>query len=245
MARSCLWTTYRPGYMNRFLWKLIPTRQRELLLDRLPVIDRQVVNKTLSGTSRFPEVFDNLECLFIHVPKCAGSSVAKALFGNNPAGHLPLYWYEKQFQERYRHYFKFGFVRDPLHRALSAYNYLLKSQPGRDQAAFELVSKYASFDAFVDHWLCAENITRQIHFAPQYYFLQNAMGSIDVDFIGRHENLEADFRALCTHLHLKADLQHINRSAEPGPSVRTACSVASRRKVREVYARDYELFSYE
>lgn len=228
--------------MNRFLWKLLPKGQRELLLDRLPVIDRQVVNKTLSGKPRFPEAFDERECVFIHVPKCAGSSVATALFGASPTGHLPLYWYEKQFKERYRHYFKFGFVRDPLQRALSAYHYLLRSPPGRDQAACELVRKYNSFEAFVDHWLCAENITRQIHFAPQHYFLQNALGGIDVDFIGRHEHLAADFKTLCTHLHLKAELPHINRSAGAAAN---NCSAASRRKVRDVYARDYELFGYE
>lgn len=231
--------------MNRFLWKLLPKSQRELLLERLPVIDRQVVSKTLAGKTRFPEVFDALECLFIHVPKCAGSSVAKALFDGAPAGHLPLYWYEKQFNERYRHYFKFGFVRDPLQRALSAYHYLLQSTPGRDQAAGELVNKYPSFDAFVDNWLCAENVTRQIHFAPQHYFLQNSLGSLDVDFIGRHENLDADFRTLCAHLHVKGELPHVNRSASRGGSPGTTCSAASRRKVREVYARDYELFAYE
>lgn len=230
--------------MNRLLWKLIPKTQRELLLERLPVIDRQVVNKTLSGKNQFPTAFDELECLFIHVPKCAGSSVAHALFGGTPTGHMPLYWYEKLFKERYQNYFKFGFVRDPLQRALSAYNYLQHSREIRDRTANSLVTKYPTFDAFVDNWLSPENITRQIHFAPQYYFLQNAMGSIDVDFIGRQENLEADFRTLCLHLHVKADLQHINRSRldKYGSQL---CSAASRRKVREVYARDYELFSYE
>lgn len=230
--------------MNRLLWKLLPKSQRELLLERLSVIDRQVVSKTLSGRQGFPEAFDQLECLFIHVPKCAGSSVAQALFGGNPAGHLPLYWYEKQFNERYRHYFKFGFVRDPLQRALSAFEYLRQSSGKRDQAAYELVSQYTSFEAFVDQWLCAENISRQIHFAPQYHFLQNAMGRIEVDFIGRHENLAEDFRTLCTHLHCKGELPHVNRSARRGAH-RPTFSSATRRRVREVYARDYELFGYE
>ena len=158
---------------------------------------------------------------------------------------MPLYWYEKQFKERYEQYFKFGFVRDPLHRALSAYRYLLQNPQPRDRAAFELVSRYSRFDTFIDGWLHAENVSKQIHFAPQYHFLQNSMGQIAVDFIGRQEHLESDFAALCEHLGINAPLRHLNRS--PGSRYRTTglCSDASRRRIREVYARDYELFAYD
>jgi len=232
--------------MNRLFWKLIPKVQRELLLERLCVVDRQVVNKTLSGRNQFPTVFDEMECIFIHVPKCAGSSVAMSLFGEFPTGHMPLYWYEKQYNERYKEYFKFGFVRDPLQRAWSAYNYLLQnSSPARDAAAYALVSKFNNFDAFIDNWLTPDNMTRQIHFAPQHYFLQNAMGLIDVDFIGRQENLIADFQQLCTHLHVKVDLQHRNRSSGPEDVPNNNFTAATRRRIREVYARDYELFAYD
>lgn len=231
--------------MNRLLWKLIPRSQRELLLDRLPIVDRQVVNKTLCGKNRFPEAFDRLECVFIHVPKCAGSSVARALFGSTPTGHMPLYWYEKQFNERYVNYFKFAFVRDPLQRVHSAYSYLLQEAQHRDKSAHELVNRYSDFDAFVDDWLRTENISRQIHFAPQHYFLQDSMGHINLDFIGRQENLDADFRRLCIHLHTKAELPHINQSPRPAHQSKDFCSAATRRRVREVYARDYELFAYD
>ncbi|MDB5983707.1 MAG: hypothetical protein JWQ69_4722 [Pseudomonas sp.] len=231
--------------MTRLFWKLIPKMQRELLLERLSVVDRQVVDKTMSSRHEFPAVFDELACVFIHVPKCAGSSVAMSLFGNAPTGHMPLYWYEKQFNERYNHYFKFGFVRDPLQRAWSAYNFLLHNTHSRDRAAHELVNKFSNFDAFVDNWLRPENITKQIHFTPQHYFLQNSMGYIDVDFIGRQENLVPDFQTLCKHLSVKAELQHLNRSPQPNDENRIICSAASRRRVREVYARDYELFAYD
>lgn len=231
--------------MKHLLWKLFPKNQRELLLERFSVVDRQVVNKTLSRKPVFPEVFNQFECIFIHVPKCAGSSVAMSIFGDTPTGHLPLYWYEKQFKEQYEEYFKFGFVRDPLHRALSAYRYLLKNPQPRDRAAHELVSRYSRFDTFIDSWLHVDNISRQIHFAPQHQFLQNSMGQIAVDFIGRQEHLEADFSALCEQLGISAQLQHINRSPGLGYKTAALCSDASRRRIREVYARDYELFAYD
>ena len=231
--------------MKRLLWKLLPKYQRELLLHPLSVVDRQVVNKTLSGTPKFPGVFDRLECIFIHAPKCAGSSVAMSLFGSTPTGHLPLYWYEQQFKERYTDYFKFGFVRDPLQRALSAYHYLLKDPQPRDRAAYELVSGYSRFDTFVDGWLSAENICKQIHFVPQHHFLQNSMGQIAVDFIGRQEHLDTDFFALCEQLGVSAQLDHLNRSPRSAFQSSGLCSTATRKRIREVYARDYELFSYD
>jgi hypothetical protein len=49
---------------------------------------------------------------------------------------------------------------------------------------------------------------------------------------------------LCKHLNVKAELQHLNRSQQTADDDRINCSAASRRKVREVYARDYELFAY-
>lgn len=231
--------------MKHLLWKLFPKLQRELLLQRLSVVDRQVVNKTLSGKPRFPEAFDQLECIFIHVPKCAGSSVATSIFGSTPAWHLPLYWYEKQFKERYDEYFKFGFVRDPLQRALSAYRYLLQTPQPRDKEAHELVSRYSRFDTFIDGWLHSDNICKQIHFAPQHHFLQNSMGQIAVDFIGRQEHLETDFLALCERLDINAQLSHLNRSPGSGYPTAALCSVATRKRIREVYARDYELFAYD
>ncbi|MEB0170153.1 sulfotransferase, partial [Pseudomonas sp. CCC4.4] len=72
-----------------------------------------------------------------------------------------------------------------------------------------------------------------------------SMGSIDVDFIGRQESLIPDFLTLCEHLNVKAELQHINRTSRDGDENRDFCSAATRRKVREVYARDYELFAYD
>lgn len=51
-----------------------------VLLGRLAVVDRQAVNKAMSANLAFPEPFQQRACLFIHVPKCAGSSVCLSLF---------------------------------------------------------------------------------------------------------------------------------------------------------------------
>ncbi|AHL31850.1 sulfotransferase [Pseudomonas brassicacearum] len=233
--------------LQRYLWKLLPKSQRAFLLGRLSVVDRQVVNKSMSANRHFPEAFSQLACLFIHVPKCAGSSVCVGMFEGYSPGHLPLYWYEEQFPEQYAASFKFAFVRDPLERAYSAYAFLRGNQLGaRDQAAQKLVSCYRDFDDFILRWLHPENITRQMHFAAQTDFLTDSLGHLAMDFIGYQEHLERDYQRICQHLGLSATLPHVNLSQQRASApVREICSVRTRRLVRRVYQRDYEMLGYE
>jgi len=233
--------------LQRYLWKLLPKSQRSFLLGRLSIVDRQVVNKSMSANCRFPDAFAQRACLFIHVPKCAGSSVCVGMFDGFSPGHLPLYWYEEQFPELYAACFKFAFVRDPLERAYSAYAFLRGNRLGsRDRAAQELVSHYRDFDDFVARWLDPENVRRQLHFVPQTDFLTDSLGHLAMDFIGYQEHMDRDYRRLCEHLGLTATLPHVNRTAQRvSVPVREICSVRTRRLVRRVYRRDYEMLGYE
>jgi len=233
--------------LQRYLWKLLPKSQRAFLLGRLSVVDRQVVNKSMSANLGFPQAFEQHSCLFIHVPKCAGSSVCAALFDGWSPGHLPLYWYEQQFPEQFATSFKFAFVRDPLERAYSAYAFLRGNELGRrDQAAQQLVSHYRDFDDFVARWLHSETISRQIHFAAQTDFLTDSLGHLAPDFIGYQEHLERDFRLVCEQLGHSVVLPHLNGSQQRRPMLaRDFCSVRTRRLVRRAYQRDYEMLGYE
>ncbi|CAI8892468.1 sulfotransferase family 2 domain-containing protein [Pseudomonas chlororaphis] len=233
--------------LQRYLWKLLPKSQRAFLLGRLSVVDRQVVNKVMSANVRFPEPFRQHGCVFIHVPKCAGSSLCSALFDGWTPGHLPLYWYEQQFPQQFAGSFKFAVVRDPLERAYSAYAFLRGNELSRrDQAAQRLVSHYRDFDDFVGRWLHPENIHKQLHFAPQTDFLVDSMGRLNMDFIGYQEHLQRDYQLLSEHLGVSRSLPHLNESRQRHQKpVRDFCSVRTRRLVRRAYQRDYEMLGYE
>lgn len=233
--------------LQRYLWKLLPKSQRAFLLGRLSVVDRQVVNKSMSANVRFPEAFEQLSCLYIHVPKCAGSSICAAMFENWSPGHLPLYWYEQQFAEQFAASFKFAFVRDPLERAYSAYAFLRGNELSRrDHAAQKLVSHYRDFDDFVARWLHPETIQRQLHFAAQTDFLTDSLGHLALDFIGYQEHLERDFQLVCEQLGRSMVLPHVNSSRQRQPMrARDFCSARTRRLVRRAYQRDYEMLGYE
>jgi len=233
--------------LQRYLWKLLPKAQRQFLLDRLSVVDRQVVNKSMSANRHYPPSFAQRSCLFIHVPKCAGSSICTAMFNGRTPGHLPLYWYEQQFPEQYAAAYKFAFVRDPLERAYSAYAFLHSNTlSGRDHAAQQLVRQYRDFDDFIARWLHTETISRQLHFAAQSDFLTDSLGHLAMDFIGYQEHLERDFQIVCEQLGMVCQLPHVNSSVQRQPiKAREFCSLRTRRLVRRVYQRDYELLGYE
>ncbi len=233
--------------LQRLLWKLLPKPQRVFLLGRLSVVDRQAVNKSLSAHTTLPQAFERHKCVFIHVPKCAGSSVCSALLDGRWPGHLPYYWYEQQFPRHCEDSFKFAFVRDPLERAYSAYAYLRNNTMGnRDLQAQALVAHYRDFDHFVAGWLHPDNLRRQLHFAPQTDFLVDHMGQMAMDFLGRQESLQQDFQQLCERLGVDTALPHLNVSLERrSEPVRDFCSLRTRRLIRRAYERDYEVLGYE
>lgn len=190
--------------------------------------------------------FDRLGCVFVHVPKAAGISVATALFGHLAGGHRTVEEYRRIFGWDFDRYFVFTVVRNPFARLVSAYNYLLGEHPVfwlnaryRDR----VLERYRGFDEFVLRELetaAGDNL----HFRPQTHFLC-ADGELDVDYVATVETLEEDFRHVCDRLDVDASLPHRNASDAPERNLTEYFSdpeVAD--VVRSVYARDFELLPY-
>ncbi|HTL74630.1 MAG TPA: sulfotransferase family 2 domain-containing protein, partial [bacterium] len=71
--------------------------------------------------------FDQHRCIFVHVPKCAGISLVKSLFGDFDCGHTNLRRYQIMFAPaEFNGYFKFTIVRNPFDRVVSAFLFLKK-----------------------------------------------------------------------------------------------------------------------
>lgn len=202
---------------------------------------RQVVTDT--GYSFKP--FDDTRSIFIHIPKCAGLSVAHALYGNRAGGHLTLDEYLRIFEPAaIRQYFKFTFVRNPWDRLVSAFHFLKAGGISlRDQSwANGELGPYAEFDTFVRHWLNEKNIWKFPHFHPQTHFALESSGHVTLEFVGRFENLAEDFAHVAGRLGTNATLAVTNPSAHAG--YRDYYSETARERVGQVYARDIAQFSY-
>jgi len=93
-------------------------------------------------------------------------------------------------KETFRHYFKFAFVRNPWERLVSEYEYIL-SQPKHGH--HKRVSRLAGFPDFI-----RMQIPRRDAF--QVNMLCDGNGLLLVDFVGKLENLQADWATVCREI---------------------------------------------
>jgi hypothetical protein len=201
-------------------------------------------------------------CIFVHVPKVAGTSIARFLDRSRP--HVPpsdppfdpdddnkfqpppphlravdYIRYGLATREQFDSYFKFAFVRNPFARLVSEYRYRL------------LARKY-DFNTWVLREFPRPAWNDQYcHVLPQYDFVHDQDGRLLVDFLGRFENLTHDFQQVCRRLRLPSEvLPRINSSSnflrrhhDHGwvDVVKALVSQFSLRKWRNTYAsyRDY------
>ena len=147
----------------------------------------------LRGKSFYPESFHELKTIFIHVPKVAGTSLGEALFESGRTGHFEWNLYRAENPLAFEEYFKFCFVREPVARFLSAYNYLLDGgKSSADRNAGTDLRSYGGVNAFIQDGLKQHDWLRWVHFRPQSDFICDRRGRIMVDFVGRHESFDAD-----------------------------------------------------
>lgn len=189
--------------------------------------------------------FDQTRSIFVHVPKCAGISVNKALYGNLAGGHRTLDQYIRLFEpQALLDYFKFTIVRNPWDRVVSAYHFLQRGGLNQHDANWfnAELRQFDDFDSFVDNWLCIENARSWYHFKPQVDYICSSESDLTLDFIGYFENIEADFKIIANKLGSNATLSQSNKSAHT--DYRHYYSDQSAEKVAKVYQQDIEFLQY-
>lgn len=216
-------------------------------------LDNMRTVETDTGYSFKP--FLETKSIFVHIPKTAGVSICKALYGNLSGGHTPIKKYMLAFSKtEFYDSFKFAFVRNPWDRLQSAFHFLKQGGFGEKDKAFARseLSTFTNFDSFVYNWVSEENILKYNHFIPQYQFLQIPFSTkLHVDFLGFFENLAPDFEYISQRVSHKPDynhqLAHLNRGAKKTSTTdyRSHYSDKTVDIVAKTYAKDIELFGYD
>jgi Sulfotransferase family/Prokaryotic RING finger family 4 len=139
------------------------------------------------------ESFTNLQSIFIHVPKTAGTSIEDALFDiRNRSQHAPVSYWRSRFQkDTWQKMFKFAIVRHPFHRLISGYTYwkngALAGQKVDQPFVHICRTKLDTLPKFVEYlievnennlWDCRDvqgfDGTCPVQFRPQLWFLTDS-----------------------------------------------------------------------
>jgi hypothetical protein len=167
----------------------------------------------------------DFKCVFVHIPKVAGQSIERFFYsllgvkrealllghnedpklGSEELSHLTAEEYISfgyMTSEQFNSYYKFSFVRNPWTRLVSEYIFN------------DYISKFGFKDFVFNNFPEVDyHDDAYRHIMPQYKFLYDYQGNLLVDFVGRLENLQADFNIVCKKLGIEnTKLPHLNSS---------------------------------
>ena len=185
--------------------------------------------------------------IFVHVPKAAGRSVRKGLFGGRTASHTTLHNYRLAFSRvEYCRMFKFGFVRNPWDRCYSAYNFIMAGGATKGDLAYrERLSRYASFEDFIIHGLTDRDVRNIVLFLPACHFLEVRPGFMPLEFLGYYESFEEDFAYIARRMgNSSVSAPWENKTPGENAGYRDAYTSVMIDRVAQVYERDIQLFGY-
>ncbi len=161
-----------------------------------------------------------------------------------------------RLQTPYDQYFKFGFVRHPVSRLQSCFLDKVKSVEFQQSGLYEdglymPLKKYGelfypgmSFEAFVASVAQLSDNDADPHFRSQSCFLLNNAGDLELDFVGRFENLAVDLSVVLERFGLKSgeyEIPTINKQAYP-PSWELQSDLLS--TIHSRYKSDFANFGY-
>ncbi|EPS5757659.1 sulfotransferase family 2 domain-containing protein [Campylobacter coli] len=194
----------------------------------------------------FKDFHDKYKCIFIHVPKVAGSSIERVIYQTDKwlVGHVKASDYTKFDKDKFDSYFSFGFVRNPYDRVVSAYHYLKNDSPDPCDIKWgRLHINNLTFEEFIlslQDEEFKEEILSKNHFSFQYKYLCDKNMNILVNFIGKFEKLDNDFKKILNILRRKDSLVHINKSKHL--NYRDYYNSQTYKIIREIYRDDFEIF---
>lgn len=204
-------------------------------------------------------------CIFIHIPKTAGTSIENAIWGDDwtqrteeqlwmgavcpgynkyQSGGLQHLLATQIRQEVgtdvFNDYYKFSITRNPWDKVVSQYLYV---KTRRDIQKMMGLPRWLTFRAYVN--ALVEKHDLHVQSMEQFQFLYGAENQLLVDFVGRFDTLDADFQHIVSVLGLgPLSLPHAMQSQRKKKAYQHYYSSKTKQIIATLYRRDIDLFDY-
>lgn len=208
------------------------------------------------------------QCIFIHIPKCAGSSIEAAfdvipkngewirpnyetLMGWCPKNNLHLQHATPQqlldhnyiSKDIWDSYYKFVTVRNPYARTISDYNYLVKTLQVKDHFS-NYISATGKFEEPLNDNSSPDYRGDHIQPMIDYFFLNNR--AIQYDTVVRMETIQSQLEKVCQDLQLPSSFfdKKVNITRKFFTHYSKYYNSKRKKLVDHYYANDLDYFHY-
>ena len=193
--------------------------------------------------------FRELKCIFIHIPKTAGTSIEQFLKdnkneieylgvrNNRSLQHLTALELSKEIPYVFKIYYKFSFVRNPYDRLLSVYYWTPIPNVG-----YKYGKTKAEFLNFVTNLIKNKRFFNNVyvdHFAPQYLFLYGNRKLL-VDEVFKYEKLDESVKYLKEKFGINNELPILNKSK----TKKEDWNERQKERIYKLYMTDFIIFGY-
>lgn len=193
------------------------------------------------------------KCIFIHIPKTAGTSIEQFLKDNGKNSieylgvrnnrslhHLTAFELKKELPFYFNKYYKFSIIRNPYDRLLSEYYWTKIPKVGfkSNQSKDDFLTYVSNV---VKHKLYFDNIYND-HFIPQYLFIYNNKKKILVNQLFKYEDLDWVINYLKKKLNINCNLPHLNKSVKDIDKI--DWTEKEKERIYNIYKNDFIIFNY-
>ncbi len=184
--------------------------------------------------------------IFTHIPKTGGTSITRALNPNAGIKNKPLK--EMPLKDK-EDYFKFTFVRNPWDRAVSMFFFRQKrgwltKKKFEDVFCEPLTFKNWAIKFPLKICFSSTDLCNTDGSYLQSWWMKDKTGKINMDYVGRFENLQEDFNIICAKIGMKQKkLSHQNKTKHK-PYVEYYDD-QTRKIVAQKCSQDIERFGYK
>lgn len=213
----------------------------------------------ISGEELLKKKADSVKGIYMHVHKCAGTSLIEAFerspkvisCTSRPGNFLKRTGRERIPDRIWENSYKFTFIRNPYARVGSAYLMFISSEKWQTLfPAFKDFVLFLKWSNVKEHYVneeiaindYIEKIDNIIHHCSLYHNPKYLLS--EMDYIGKLETIEDDFKVLSKQIGLNLnELPHQNKSKKHY-DYRDYYDAETRKIIYQIYQDDIERFGY-